>query len=155
MQSDVSTYGFTLPVAQAGQLYDIVDNQIESFAAEGAVPFGRACAKGTVADKQVLIPTTTGDVFRGVAVFTHTVEIDRDTGLAAHADGDAVSVLRKGKIWVEVTSDVAVDAVAYVDVAGTDLGKFTDVSSSNLATGGIFRTAASSGGLAVLEINLP
>jgi len=34
-------------------------------------------------------------------------------------------------------------------------GQFTNVSTDNLATGGVFRTSADSGELAVVEVNLP
>lgn len=87
------------------------------------------------------------DTFRGVALHQHNEA-------KKYEDTDTVSVLRKGQVWSEVSVAVTADEDAYVDVAaGT--GKFTNVSSDNVATGGKFRSTTTGAGLAIVEINLP
>lgn len=165
-QTNANTYGFSLDVAQAGQKADLTYDQVESFAAEGAVPMGNGVIFGTDPAKQVAVPAdATGD-FAGIAAFTHKQEqgFDQSVALgnqsstgAEYRNGDTVNVLRRGRVWVEVTEDTVVAGeAAYVDVttAGEE-GKFTNVSTSNLATGGIFRTAGDTGDLVIVELNLP
>lgn len=83
----------------------------------------------------------------------------RSDGLAGFAAGDAVPVVRRGIVWVPITSDVAEGAAAYIDYTAGNEGKFTDVTTApNLAVPtGIFRKAAVASGLSLaqLEINLP
>lgn len=163
-QTNTNTYGFALDVAQAGQKVDAAADFIESFAAEGNVPFGYGVVAGT-ADNQVAVAAADTDSFVGVSVFTHAVpqgidltaaEGEQYTTGAEYRDGDAVNVARKGRVYVEVTANVTAGEAAYVDVTTTDEeGKFTNVSTDNLATGGVFRTDASTGDLAVIEVNLP
>lgn len=163
-QTDLDTYGFSLDRAQAGQKADAGFDHVESFAAEGAVAFGYGVVAGT-AENQVAVAAADDDDFVGVSVFTHAIEqgIDQSaskgelysTG-AEYRDGDTVNVLRRGRVYVTVTDDVVAGEDAYVDVVTNDEeGQFTNVSTSNLATGGVFRTSADSGELAVVEVNLP
>lgn len=86
-------------------------------------------------------------VFRGVALHIHNVG-------GKYAAKDAVSVLRRGIVWVKVSGAVAKDATAYVDLGAAD-GSFTSTSTNNLATGGVFKSTTSGAGIAKVEINLP
>lgn len=163
-QTDLDTYGFELDRAQAGQKADAGYDHVESFAAEGAVPFGYGVVAGTAAN-QVQVADDDGDDFVGISLFTHAQQqgIDQSaakgeqfsTG-AEYRDGDTVNVLRRGRVYVTVTASVSAGDDAYVDVeTGGEEGQFTNVSTDNLATGGVFRTDADSGELAVVEVNLP
>lgn len=79
-------------------------------------------------------------------------------GLPGFADKDSVALVRKGRIWVPITSDVADNADAYIDVASGSESKFTDVTSGgNIGPVGKFRGAWPTAGLglAVLELNMP
>jgi hypothetical protein len=79
-------------------------------------------------------------------------------GLAGFADKDSVALVRKGRIWVPITSDVADNADAYIDVSSGNEGKITDVTTGgNIGPIGKFRGAWPTAGLglAVLELNLP
>lgn len=147
-QTTASSYG-DLTVARAGAKYGLQNDEVASFAAEGAVPFGVAVKRGTDGEKQVEVIDADTDTFLGVALLTHTVTVASGE-TEQYADEDTVSVLRQGSCWVEVTSAVAAGAAAYVDVSN---GKFTDVATDNLAvTGGTFETDAAQNGLAVLRI---
>jgi hypothetical protein len=101
---------------------------------------------------------TTGanETFRGIAVHRHMQTATINAG-AAYAKNDVVDVLRRGKIWVEVTIPVTTDEPVYVDVVN-GIGKFTSASTTgNIATGGYFRSnsADNDSDLALVEINLP
>ncbi len=164
-QTEASDYGFRLDTAQAGQKAGLDFDHVESYAAEGAVPFGVGVVLGTDPAKQVAVAAADTDSFAGVSVFTHRQEQGIDQGAsmgaqystgAEYRDTDAVNTLRRGRVWVEVTAEVAAGEDAYVDVETSgEEGKFTNVSTSNLATGGVFRTGADVGELAIVEINLP
>lgn len=148
-----SGYGYNLDKAQAGQKYDIRPDTVGSYAAEGAIPFGVGVTYGTDKDNQCDIIDNAADLFLGVSLFTHTAVNGYPTGDAQYADTDTVSVLRKGAVWVEVTESVVPGDVAYVEVGGTDNGKFNKTSSGNVAVpNGKYLTSASAGALAVLEI---
>ena len=164
-QTDASDYGFRLDTAQAGQKVGLDFDHVESFAAEGAVPFGVGVVAGTDAAKQVAVASADTETFMGVSVFTHRQEQGIDQGAsmgaqystgAEYRDKDTVNVLRRGRVWVEVTAEVDAGDDAYVDVTSDgEEGKFTDVATDNLATGGVFRTGADVGELAIVEVNLP
>jgi len=150
--SQTSGYDFALPKALVGMLADNTPNVVDSFAAEAVVHFGAGVIAGTDPDNQVKTAVAAGK-FRGVALRDHTRLTNRTTGIAEYAAKDTVSVLRKGRVWVEVTEAVVAEDAAYCDVSSTDVGKFCKTSSGgNLATGGKFLYSAGAGELAVLEL---
>lgn len=151
--SQTSGYGYVSDKAQAGQKYDIRPDTVGSYAAQGIVPFGVGLTYGTDKDNQCDIIDNSGDKFLGVSLFTHATENGAVDGSAEYADTDTVSVLRQGAVWVRVTEAVAAGDAAYVEVGGTDNGKFNKTSSGNVAVpNGKYLTSASAGELAVLEI---
>lgn len=146
-QSNANDYT-GLAVAQAGQKTDLRPDVVLSFAAEEAVPFGRALKRGTDVENQCLLVDANDVGFLGIALHQHTVVQTGDT--AQYAIGQTVSVLETGECWVEVTSNVTAGAAAHVDVSN---GKLTATATSNLAVpGGTFTTSAASGELARLRI---
>jgi hypothetical protein len=166
-QTNVEDYGFALDRAQVGQKAGMDFDQVESRAAEGTVPFGSGVIFGTDPEKQVAVPAdATGD-FAGIALFTHkqaqVIDVAAAFMGAEYRDKDTVNVLRRGRVWVEATAEVAAGDAAYVDVATEgEEGKFTNVAAvgetpaiPNLATGGVFRSSGDVGDLVIVEINLP
>lgn len=150
-----TSYSLAMAAAILGMKVDSMEDHVETFMAEEDIPFGSGVVKGAAAATGVINPTAydaATEVFRGVALHSHAVQTPEPR--VGYVDTEAVSVLRKGKVWVKVSSDVAVDAAAYADHVNEN-GQFTDVSTNNGAQVGIFRTAATSGNLAVLELNLP
>ena len=146
-QTTAASYGNIAP-AVAGGKYDIRPDTVVTRAAEAALPFGVGVTYGTDSDKQCKIVSSAGNTFYGVSLFQQTIL--PSGGANQYAAKDAVSILTSGAVYVEVTSDVAAGAAAYVDIAN---GKFTDVSTDNLAVpNGKFEKAATSGNLAVLVI---
>jgi hypothetical protein len=111
-----------------------------------AVTGGAGQADGTITE-------STDNAFRGIAVHSHREPSAQN--VAQFDDEDSVSTLTKGLIWVPVTVAVAADDDAYVIGSGSDAGKFTNVSSNNVATGGKFKSSTSGAGIAKVVINLP
>ncbi len=80
-------------------------------------------------------------------------------GAAGYAAQDAVALVRGGKLWCPITSDVADGAAVYVDMTSGNEGKLTDVTTApnfaltGLAFVGAWPTAGL--GLAQVELNLP
>lgn len=128
-------------------LTDATNNLEFTVETEGVVI--SAAAAVTLGDSQptVTVTLSSDDIFRGIAIHTHNQN-------GKYIANDAVNVLRQGVVWVETGVAVNEDEDAYVDLAG-GIGKFTNVSSGNLATGGKFRSTVGSAGLAKVNINLP
>lgn len=153
-----TSYTQKMPVAVAGMLGDIRDCTVESYAAEvAAIAFGLGVIAGTDPLKQVKLPATGGGVFRGVSMHEQAQEQGLGTGLVSYKVGDAVNTLRKGLIWVQTAGAVAIDVPAFFVNSGADAGKFDDLDdgSTDAVPGGVFRSATTGAGLALLEINLP
>lgn len=125
-------------VGQVGQIADISNRTIDSFAAEGEIAFGIAVARGTNKQKQV-IPFA-GSGFVGVSVFEHN-----ENGL--YKDEDSVSVMTSGRIYVTTAATVVAGTTAYaIDATGA----ITNVATSATAIG---KFLTSGTGIVVLELN--
>lgn len=86
-----------------------------------------------------------GGTFIGIASFT-TAEMMN----LGYEKGDHVNVLKKGRLYVKVSGEVLAGQAAYINNSS---GKITANSSSATAiTGGVFKSNASDGTLAELEI---
>lgn len=87
------------------------------------------------------------DIFRGISLHTHNE-------LGSYAINEMVSVGRKVVAIVETSAAVSADEAAYIDLAG-GIGKFTNVATNNMATGGYFCSTVGAAGLAAVQINMP
>lgn len=86
-----------------------------------------------------------GGTFIGIASFTTA-----DTMHLGYEAGDCVNVLKKGRLWVKVAGEVLAGQAAYIN---NSTGKITASSSSATAiAGGVFKSNASDGTIAELEI---
>lgn len=130
-----------------GQKYDIGTTVTESLQAEGAINFGDAVAKGTLSGHGVQL-NNVSQKFRGVALKTHTIGTGK-----GYVQYDPVSVIRQGRVPVQVIEAVTDGDAAYACVASP--GKFCKTATGNVATGGIFRADAAANSIAILDINLP
>lgn len=149
-------YSENMPVANIGLVADLEFAYKVSYAAEGVVGYGVAVVAGTDAEKQIKVPTATGQKFRGVSISTWANEQLKATSEGEYKDKQAVNVLRKGRIWVRVNANITVDDPAYFVYTGADAGKFrNDNTDADRVPGGEFRSSANAGELAVIEINLP
>jgi hypothetical protein len=108
--------------------------------------------------------TDAGDAL-GITVHTQAVAQNLtstgSSGSDGYALGEAMSVMRKGRIYVQVEDAVVAGNAVYVRyVAGTGetLGAFrsdADTSDAAILPGAKYRTSAAASGIAIVEINLP
>ena len=106
-----------------------------------AIPFGSA----------VYLPVNDGDTCNathvaakvpdGVAFFTQKFP-------GSYEAQDSVNIARTGLVWVPVSSAVQANNALYITPAGV----WTDVTTSNTACKGKFRSSTSGAGLALVEL---
>lgn len=89
-------------------------------------------------------------VFLGIAGHEHKEA--NSAGVSNYTVGEAVNVVNEGKIWVPVTVAVTRGTTAYIIAATTDKGKFTNASSGNISSGGVFKTSTTGAGRAIVKI---
>ena len=133
-----TSYTQDFVIGQVGQIADISNRVIDSFAAEGEIGFGIAVARGTNKQKQVIPFLGTG--FVGISVFEHN-----EDGL--YKDEDSVSVMTSGRIYVTTAATVVAGTTAY---AVNATGAITNVATNATAVG---KFLTSGTGIVVLELN--
>lgn len=107
----------------------------------------KTSSAGTIAktEKTAGADAVSGGMFIGIASFTTA-----DTMHLGYEKGDHVNVLKKGRLWVKVAGEVLAGQAAYIN---NSTGKITASSSSATAiAGGVFKSNASDGTIAELEI---
>ena len=72
----------------------------------------------------------------------------RTTVCDGYDEGDAVNVVKKGRVWVKVKGEVLAGQPAYVD----DVSGLPTATAGTAITGGYFKSNAQNGELAELEI---
>lgn len=156
-----TSYALDKALGLPGCVADTYPSGKDSKLAVAAVPFGRCVVRRAAETaEQCNLPSASTDVTarpRGISVLDAT----RKPGTAYEAN-DAVTYLRKGRIWVEVEAAVAVDGDVFVRFAagagGTALGAFrgdADTATAVALPTAKFLTATSGAGLALVEVNLP
>lgn len=129
-------------LALNGQIYDLSVSVKSSKAAEGRVLFGRFVSRGTDAELQCLHPATAANITSlkeklGVALQSHANENLQDGLAPGYEDKKPVSIMEKGKVYVEVEAAVTPASDVYVRHAvdgGLDqLGIFAPAAGTGLA----------------------
>ena len=108
---------------------------------------GKESAAGTIEknEKTAGADAVEGGTFIGIAAYTTA-----DCMNLGYGKGDTVNVLKKGRVFVKVSGEVLAGQAAYIN---NSTGKITASSSSATAiAGGVFKSNASDGTLAELEI---
>lgn len=109
-------------IALNGQKYDLSPSTVSSYAAEERVPFGRHVSLGTDKDLQGKLPSLSTDITgkgsRGVALHTHALENPQDGLEPGYDVSRPMSVMEKGKVFVEVEEAVTPLSSVYVRHAG-------------------------------------
>ena len=126
-----------------GSVVDHADNDLTSLVLDTAVAPGHAVqASG---DHTAKLPV---DGVRGIVAYSFTQD-NNASGDAEYPAGKAVTVLRKGRIAVKVADGCSVDAKVYAKTDGT----IVSTADSNIEiAGAYFVTAASAGGLAIVQL---
>lgn len=149
MQTTISQYG---AASIKGLLDGIGPHDIRSYAAEEVIPVGYPVKLGTTQSQEVLKATAAAGVI-GFALHDHARE-QTSAGVVQYNQYETVSVITRGRFWVETDDAVVAGAVANLKVAN---GKLTD----EAVTTGIeaftqitarFITATTGAGLAIVEI---
>ena len=110
---------------------------------------------------QAATDVTNARVAMGFALHTHAVENALTGDNLGYEPQSAVSILRRGRVLVQVEDAVVAGGqvfIRHVAGAGESLGAArsdVDGSDASALPSASFMTAASAGGLAVVEINLP
>lgn len=132
------TYSTELTAAVVGQiavaehLCNLISRQVEG----AAIGFGKAVKQGS-ADRGVAAATAAADKFRGITVRDQSVV----TADQYDVKDDAM-ILTKGVVWVTAGATVAAGDPVYMVVGTGHAGKFTNVSTNNLAiAGAVFDSA--------------
>lgn len=135
--------------AYAGQLIPDVPFVVESRVATANIPFGRAVQRVT-SDTQVGLTAASG-IAQGVAIITHETPNDQAEDILT---GQNVSVLKRGRVYVEAVGAVTQGAAAYAVVTvGTDQGKVTATVGTNLLIGK-FVNGGAGGSLVLVDVDL-
>jgi hypothetical protein len=129
MQTSVDTY---LSEAFAGMKADTNFDDVLSRKAGEDIDFGLGVVE-TSTEEESKLPSASGQYFDGVALHTHTKELD-SSDERKYSEKDSMSVLRRGRVWV-----ISEDAVSI----GDDVYLRHTTNGSN--TPGNFRTDNDSG----------
>lgn len=142
-----------------GRVGQYQDQRADTLAANEAIGWGRAVQYAANKNKADLYDGVAGAKVIGVAIANHYAEYrssDVNNPLVGeYVANEAVSVLRRGLIWVEVLEDVVKGDQAVADNATGDFRPSQTVTGGKSAVIGEFKTSAVAGGLALLEINMP
>lgn len=148
--------------AVAGMKGDAGDDHVLSRAAEEAIPFGKLVVLGTDLDTQCALPAASADVTDagkqlGVSLQSHAME--QSSSRDGYLEKDMVSVMHKGRVYVKVEETVTPADPVYVRYAagGDGLGSFGKSAGSSARAAlanARYLKGASSGGLALLEVDL-
>jgi hypothetical protein len=134
-----------------GQIADVSLADIVSRNAQEVIQAGLAVVDG--ADRAASLGNATSTP-TGIAARMYVSEVDAETGnpVMSYAEGDEMTVLRLGRIWVETVGGAAVGDDVYVTSTGELTN--TDNAGANLAfPNATFKSAADAGGIALVQLN--
>lgn len=133
----------------AGQIADLSTKTIDSFAAEEGLNPATPVARGTNPEKQVkAVAAGTAKDAIGVVIHEH-----KEPGDPYYAEGYAVGVMTKGRMWVPVTKAVTAGSAAnykIADKAFTDEAAATGIEAVGVKC--VFLTSTTAAGLAQIQI---
>ena len=162
VDADVSGTAFTAVGTTNCSVADIILNETN-------VPFGVLVVEDTtgLSDERAHLPQATGDIttvgkVAGIAVHSHAVEQNKGgINNLGYEPQSAISVLRKGRCYVEVEDAVVKGGLPFVRFAASaseQLGAFrsdADTADAVALPNARYTTSAGAGELAEVEINLP
>jgi hypothetical protein len=151
----INTYGqYMEPTLGKGRIAEYPDHQADSLAAAETIEWGKGVSYDPANPNRAVTFDGTGK-FVGVAVANHYAVNYAPDQPGAYAQFDAISVLRKGRIYVEVLEDVTKGEAAVVDNTTGDFRPGDTATTTISAPVGQFKSSAAAGSYAILEINLP
>lgn len=129
-------YGFSAPAGAAGGIVDLAPYAIDTFLNSedtGVLKFGVGVVQGANPGSNIALPASgaTAAKFEGVTVTNRTTEFDVEGKLAIR-NGSAVGVMRYGRVYARVKTDVEpkYGDDLYLVIDGDDIGYFTNAADS-------------------------
>lgn len=159
--ADASGTGFTIAGTTNCTVANVIPNSLLA-----SIPFGILVSlNDNQGEGLIHPPQAAGDVttlLLGIALHTHAIENVLTGAETGYTAGSAVSVLRKGRVYVSVENAVVQNGAVYArhtaSGVNTQLGAFrsdADTANASLVPGARFVKAAAAGGITIVEINLP
>ena len=164
VEADVSGTAFTVVGTTNCSVVNTIDN-------ETGTPFGVGMTEDTATAgndelahaPKAAVDITTAGKFAGIAVHSHANEqAVLNANNVGYALASAMSIIRKGRVYVLVEDAVVKGGGVYCRYTGTtpfpQLGGIRsdgDTSKAGLIPNARFETSADAGGIAVVSINLP
>ena len=108
MQSTVNQF---MEKAFAGMKADIGLQDVFTRRAIESVPFGYGVVEGSEEGVSELPTATGGNKFDGVTLHTHAIE--EVSGVRQYLEHDAMSVMRKGRVWVHAETAISIGDAVY------------------------------------------
>lgn len=143
-----TSYDFYSGVGYEGQISDLSNKTVDSYIAEGNIPFGRGLVQGAT-DREAKLAVS-GGTFLGVAVRSHDYANDQAEDIV---EGQSVNVLTAGRVYMKATGTIAKNADVYVIVAvGATQGQATATSGGNLLAGKALNSVTT-GQLVEVQVN--
>jgi hypothetical protein len=159
-----TAYSINMAEGKVGALADAGDNDIMSYIAPAAHPFGTlAVRNGT--EGQCKLPALAADITTkenvlGLVLAQQAME-STSAASPQHPAGSVVPVLRKGRAYVKVDEAVAEGSAVFVRFAagGEGPGFFGDTAGAGpdraALDGARYVKGAAAGALAIVEVNFP
>lgn len=148
-------YENTMPVGIAGMVAQ-TGQHVDSFLAGEDIAFGLGVVTDDPDTDTVILPNggaIADRTFRGFTIYNASQAANAAEG---YLEKQAVSVLRRGRIWLEAQGDVVSDGEIFVIDTGADAGKIRgDNTDATLIGSCVCLKGALAGALALVEINLP
>jgi hypothetical protein len=145
-----TTYTRLTDARMHGSLSDLNENEIQSAAAEVAIPVGVAVTRGTDPENQVILAADAD--FLGIAIRDLSREGVINTGLLDYKIGEMVSVLRSGRINLTcATGCTAGDAANYNDTTGVIDSGAAGAGETDIG-GAVWETTTAAGEVGVLRL---
>lgn len=148
------------PVGSAGDRADASSGDVISRVAEIDLPFGRYAVYGTDPERQALLPGAAGDVTdnkkaAGFVKSTHALESNL-TGVPRYLALKMANLMRAGRMFVEVETNVDTDDDVFIRFQGGNEGKArndADGGDAAILPKAKFTTVTSAGKLAIVEFD--
>ena len=151
-----TSYAIEAGRATAGMLGDTGHDMyhVSRAAEDTAIGFGLGVIQGTDPETQAKLATATGGTFLGVTLHQHALQDESADGFV---EDEVMTVMRKGRVWVQTNEAVAAGDDVFFVYTGADAGKFrNDLTNADQVSAGAEFLAYDSGtGLALLSLNLP
>lgn len=158
-----TSYPVDQAIAFAGLAHGDLARSVSRLNSQGAaIPFGSAVVEDSSDDAKAKLPAGAVGKLLGAVRHTHAVDNQGLVSPGGIPDGEMMSVMREGQMFVKVATAVAKGDAVYVQHTlnlGVEPGEWrndADGGNAELISAGVsYLTSAAAGEFAVIELNLP